>query len=151
MQGFANEKQKQLKKNKNVLYQKLLMWHVYWSWVKACQWQETLPLHYNVLGQPVFKSENSLSFFLFLSLDSYICIVLRQAGWSGLRTAWGCVLHRVYLIAWPPTVTARFKSNTKCFLSCSPLHNPKANLPGAPCRRSKRPVYLRRVETTANF
>lgn len=88
---------------------------------------------------------------LFLSLPSYICIVLRQAGRSGLRTAWGCVLHCVYLIAWPPTVTARFKSNSKCFLSCSPLPNPKANLPGAPWRRDKRLVYLRRVEATVNL
>lgn len=87
----------------------------------------------------------------FLSLRSYICIVLRQAGRSGLRTAWGCVLHCVYLIAWPPTVIARFKSSTKYFLSCSPLPNPKANLPGALWRRGKWPIYLQRVEASVNL
>ena len=74
---------------------------------------------------------------LFLSSLSYICIVLRQARRSGLRTAWGCVLHCVYLIAWPPTVTARFKSGTKCFLSCFPLPGLPADLPRVPWRRGK--------------
>ncbi len=86
---------------------------------------------------------------LFLSWLSYICIVLRQTG--RLRTAWGCVLHGVYLIAWPPTATARLKSNTKCFLSCFPLPSPEANPHGALWRRGKWAVYLQRVEAAVNL
>lgn len=73
--------------------------------------------------------------FFSAKTHTYVLCCGRQArvGWEQHEA----VFCTIYLIAWPPTVMVTFKSNTKCFLSCSKL----ANLPGGPWRWGKQPNY----------
>lgn len=81
---------------------------------------------------------------------TYICIMLRQAGllWEQRETA----LHCLYLIAWPPAVTA-YIIIRRCMYSQSVFHHPvwKPNMSGAPWRRGKWPVHLPWKGATVNL